>query len=237
VGLDNIDMSACDRRGVVVHPATGANARAVAEYVIAATMMLFRGAYQSRARMVAGEWPRAELQGRETSGKRLGLVGLGGIARLVAARATALGMEVAAYDPFVPADDSVWNDVELVDNLDELLAGADAISLHVPLNDSTRHLINGDSLSTMREGVIIINTSRGGIIDDTALAAAMRSGHVAGAALDVFETEPVTAAAGEMFADLNNVLLTPHIAGLTAESNQRVDDVTVENVHKTLASQ
>ncbi|MFV9673680.1 MAG: NAD(P)-dependent oxidoreductase, partial [Acidimicrobiia bacterium] len=85
VGLDNIDMSACDRRGVVVHPATGANARAVAEYVIAATMMLFRGAYSSRARMVAGEWPRAELQGRETSGKRLGLVGLGGIARLVAA--------------------------------------------------------------------------------------------------------------------------------------------------------
>jgi (S)-sulfolactate dehydrogenase len=237
VGLDNIDMEACSRRGIVVHPATGANARAVAEYVIAAVLMLFRGSFQAHARMANGEWPRGDLQGRETSGKRMGLVGLGGVARLVAVRAAALGMDVSAFDPFLPSDDPVWEDVDLVEDLDHLLADADAISLHVPLTDSTRHLINADSLRTMRSGAIVINTSRGGIIDDAALAAAIRSGHIAGAALDVFETEPLTAAAAEMFADLDNVVLTPHIAGLTAESNQRVSAVTVENVQKTLDSQ
>jgi (S)-sulfolactate dehydrogenase len=143
-------------------------------------------------------------------------------------------MDVAAYDPYVAEDDAAWAHVERFDDLGELLAKIDAISLHVPLTDATRHLINADSLRSMKEGVIVINTSRGGIIDDSALAAAIRSGHVAGAALDVFETEPLTASAGQMFADLDNVVLTPHIAGLTAESNQRVSDVTVENVKKTL---
>jgi (S)-sulfolactate dehydrogenase len=234
VGLDNIDMGACQRRGIAVHPATGANTRAVAEYVIASVMMLFRGAYQARDRMVDGAWPRGALQGRETSGKTLGLVGLGGIARVVAERATAFGMTVAAFDPFLTADDPAWTGVTRVDNLADLLARSDAISLHVPLTDSTRHLINADSLGTMRSGAIVVNTSRGGVVDDAALAAAIRIGHIAGAALDVFETEPLTATAAEMFADLDNVVLTPHIAGLTAESNERVSDVTVENVKKTL---
>jgi (S)-sulfolactate dehydrogenase len=234
VGLDNIDMGECQRRGIAVHPATGANARAVAEYVIASVMMLFRGAYQARDRMVDGAWPRGALQGRETSGKTLGLVGLGGIARLVAERATAFGMTVTAFDPFLTADDPAWTGVTHVDNLADLLARSDAISLHVPLTDSTRHLINADSLGTMRSGAIIVNTSRGGVVDDAALAVAIRNGHIAGAALDVFETEPLTATAAEMFADLDNVVLTPHIAGLTTESNERVSDVTVENVKKTL---
>ena len=234
VGLDNIDMGACQRRGIAVHPATGANTRAVAEYVIASVMMLFRGAYQARDRMVDGAWPRGALQGRETSGKTLGLVGLGGIARVVAERATAFGMTVAAFDPFLTADDPAWTGVTRVDNLADLLARSDAISLHVPLTDSTRHLINADSLGTMRSGAIVVNTSRGGVVDDAALAAAIRNGHIGGAALDVFETEPLTATAAEMFADLDNVVLTPHIAGLTTESNERVSDVTVENVKKTL---
>jgi (S)-sulfolactate dehydrogenase len=234
VGLDNIDMGGCQRRGIAVHPATGANTRAVAEYVIASVMMLFRGAYQARDRMVDGAWPRGALQGRETSGKTLGLVGLGGIARLVAERATAFGMTVAAFDPFLTADDPAWTGVTRVDNLADLLARSDAISLHVPLTDSTRHLINADSLGTMRSGAIVVNTSRGGVVDDAALAAAIRNGQIAGAALDVFETEPLTATAAEMFADLDNVVLTPHIAGLTTESNERVSDVTVENVKKTL---
>jgi (S)-sulfolactate dehydrogenase len=236
VGLDNIDMGACQRRGIAVHPATGANTRAVAEYVIASVMMLFRGAYQARDRMVDGAWPRGALQGRETSGKTLGLVGLGGIARVVAERATAFGMTVAAFDPFLTADDPAWTGVTRVDNLADLLARSDAISLHVPLTDSTRHLINADSLGTMRSGAIVVNTSRGGVVDDAALAAAIRNGQIAGAALDVFETEPLTATAAEMFADLDNVVLTPHIAGLTTESNERVSDVTVENVKKTLDS-
>ena len=236
VGLDNIDMGACQRRGIAVHPATGANTRAVAEYVIASVMMLFRGAYQARDRMVDGAWPRGALQGRETSGKTLGLVGLGGIARLVAERATAFGMTVAAFDPFLTSDDPAWTGVTRVDNLADLLARSDAISLHVPLTDSTRHLINADSLGTMRSGAIVVNTSRGGVVDDAALAAAIRNGHIGGAALDVFETEPLTATAAEMFADLDNVVLTPHIAGLTTESNERVSDLTVENVKKTLGN-
>ncbi len=236
VGLDNIDMGACQRRGIAVHPATGANTRAVAEYVIASVMMLFRGAYQARDRMVDGAWPRGALQGRETSGKTLGLVGLGGIARVVAERATAFGMTVAAFDPFLTADDPAWTGVTRVDNLADLLARSDAISLHVPLTDSTRHLINADSLGTMRSGAIVVNTSRGGVVDDAALAAAIRNGHIGGAALDVFETEPLTATAAEMFADLDNVVLTPHIAGLTTESNERVSDLTVENVKKTLGN-
>ncbi len=237
VGLDNIDLDACRRRGVAVHPATGANAQAVAEYVIAAVLMLFRGAYQGRDRMIDGQWPRADLQGRETSGKVMGLVGLGGIARLVAVRAAALGMSVTAFDPFLAADDPVWMDVARAEDLDQLFADADAVSLHVPLTDSTRHLINTDSLRKMRKGSVVINTSRGGIIDDNALAAAMRSGHISGAALDVFETEPLTAAAAAEFADLDNIVLTPHIAGLTEESNERVSEMTVENVKKTLDSQ
>lgn len=237
VGLDNIDMDACARRSVVVHPATGANARAVAEYVIAAVLMLFRGAYQSQQRMVEGQWPRADLQGRETSGKTLGLVGLGAIARMVAQRATALGMDVAAFDPFVPADDPAWAKVDRIEQLSDLLANADAISLHVPLTDSTRHLLNADSLRSMRRNAVVVNTSRGGIIADSALAAAIREGHIGGAALDVFEVEPLTEAAAEVFADLDNVVLTPHIAGLTAESNRRVSDMTVANVMKTLENE
>jgi (S)-sulfolactate dehydrogenase len=237
VGLDNIDLDACARSGVVVHPATGANARAVAEYVIAAVLLLLRGAYLSHGRMMDGEWPRADLQGRETSGKQMGLVGLGAIARMVADRALALGMEVAAYDPFLDADDQAWAKVRRVEDLGDLLATADVVSLHVPLTDATRHLLNATSLRTMQKGAVVINTSRGGIIDDAALAAAISAGHIAGAALDVFETEPLTAAAAGVFAGVDNVVLTPHIAGLTAESNQRVSEVTVKNVQEVLDNQ
>lgn len=236
VGLDNIDLDACRERGVVVHPATGANALAVAEYVIAALLMLFRGAYQAHDRMLDGSWPRADLQGRETSGKRLALVGLGGIARLVAERAAALGMKVSAVDPFVPADDPVWSNVERFEMIDDLLPGADAVSVHVPLTDGTRHIVNERSLGLLAPGAVVINTARGGIIDDAALAAAIRSGRIAGAALDVFEEEPLTASGAAVFAGLDNVVLTPHIAGLTAESNSRVSDVTVANVLQTLSN-
>ena len=236
VGLDNIDVEACRRRGIAVHPATGANAQAVAEYVIAATMILLRGAYGVPDRVVGGEWPRAELQGREVSGKTMALVGFGGIARMVAKRAGALGMVVAGYDPFLPADHPVWAGVERFGDLAPMLGVADVVSLHVPLTDETRHLLDADSLQQLPIGAVVINTSRGGIVDDQALATAIRGGHLAGAALDVFETEPLTADAGQIFADLDNVVLTPHIAGLTQESNRRVSEVTVENVLNTLAN-
>ncbi len=235
VGLDNIDVNACADRGVAVHPATGANALAVAEYVIAALLMLFRGAYQANNRMVDGSWPRADLQGRETTGKKLALVGLGGIARLVAERASALGMVVSAFDPFVPSDDEVWTTVTRNESIDELLSGADAVSVHVPLTDETRHLLNSTTLGLLAPGAVVVNTARGGIVDDAALAEAIKSGQLSGAALDVFEEEPLTEVGAAMFVGIDNLILTPHIAGLTAESNSRVSDVTVANVLQTLS--
>ena len=237
VGLDNIDLAACEQRGVAVHPATGANAQAVAEYVVAAIFLLFRGAFLSSARLIDGEWPRGDLQGREIAGKRLGLIGYGTIARMVSARAWDLGMQVAAYDPYLPADDPAWETADRVTELDDLLAEADAVSLHVPLTDDTRHLLDVAALMMLPKGAIVINTARGGIVDDVALAAAVRSGHLAGAALDVFENEPLSTEDGQIFAGLDNVVLTPHIAGLTKESNARVSDMTVQNVLQTLNDQ
>ena len=234
VGLDNIDLDVCRRRDIAVHPATGANAEAVAEYVIAVTMMLLRGAYGAGDRLVRGEWPRGELQGRESIFTCMIFVGFGGIARMVAERAAALGMTVAGYDPFLSADDPVWAGAGRFENIASMLNVADVVSLQVASVSQAKHLLDEDSLRQLPAGAVVINTSRGGIVDDRALAAAIRSGHLAGAALDVFETEPLTSAAGHVFADLDNVVLTPHIAGLTQESNRRVSEVTVKNVLNTL---
>lgn len=217
VGLDNIDVAACQSKGISVFPATGANNLSVAEYVITAALMLVRGAYLSQSAMIAGEWPRQALMGQEIGGKTIGLIGYGGIAREVASRAMALGMHVIAYDPFVEGDE--------MRPLDILLAEADVISLHVPLIDATRHMINTKTLAKMKRGAVVINAARGGVIDDAALAVDLRSGHLGGAALDVFETEPMTAATGAMFAGLKNVVLTPHIAGVTDQSNERVSEM------------
>lgn len=234
VGLDNIDVAACERRGVSVWPAGGANAAAVAEYVITALLMLFRGAFTATDRVAAGEWPRTELSGREIAGKRLGLVGFGGIARLVAEKASALGMEVAAYDPLVESADAAWGLAIRRPTLDELLAQSDAVSLHVPLAAGTRNLLDAAALGRLPTDAIVINTSRGGILDEEALVAALREGRLAGAALDVFSVEPVDAAAGSRFRDVPNLLLTPHIAGVTDESNQRVSAVTAAAVRRAL---
>ena len=233
VGLDNIDMAVCKARGIAVYPATGANDLAVAEYVIAAAMMLLRGAYLSSAEVAAGAWPRNRLMGREVSGKRLGLVGFGAIARETAGRAVALGMSVAAHDPYVPADSSHWTGVERLD-LADLLASSDVVSLHVPLTPETRGLIDGAALARMKRDAVLINAARGGIVDEPALAAALREGRLAGAALDVFEQEPLGAEQGARFAGLANVILTPHIAGVTVESNVRVSRLTAENVLRHL---
>ena len=236
VGLDNIDLDACKRRGVVVHPATGANAQAVAEYVVAALLILFRGAYAANDAMLAGRWPRADLQGRETSGKTLALIGFGGIARMVAARAVALGVEVFAYDPYLPATDPAWEGIVRIDGIPELLTGKDAVSVHVPLNEETRHVLDAESLRLLAPGAIVINTSRGGVVDDAALAAAIQDGRLGGAALDVFEDEPLSEEGALIFRGLDNIVLTPHIAGLTAESNERVSEMTVANVLQTLTN-
>lgn len=233
VGLDNIDLAACKARNVVVCPATGANDVAVAEYAITAALILLRGVWSASDRMVAGEWPRTDLMGREMSGKRLGLIGFGSIARQVAARAAALGMPVSAFDPYLAADDPAWSDVHSA-TLADLAADCDVISIHVPLTEETRHLIGVEFIGRMRAGAILINTARGGVVDESALIEALREGRLGGAALDVFESEPLDGESGAAFAGVPNVLLTPHIAGITEEANQRVSLVTAQNVLKHL---
>lgn len=228
VGLDNIDMAACDARAVAVYPATGANDASVAEYVITASMMLLRGAYLGSDQVRNGAWPRQSMMGAELGGRCLGLVGYGAIARETAARARALGMRIAAFDPHLPADHPAWVGADRLE-LNELLAVADIVSLHTPLTDETRHLINGEALSRMKRSAIVINAARGGIVDETALTDALSQGALAGAALDVFETEPMTEMSGAKFAGLN-VLLTPHIAGVTTDSNIRVSHLIADKV-------
>jgi (S)-sulfolactate dehydrogenase len=235
VGLDNIDMDACAARGIAVHPASGANDLSVAEYVITNAMVLLRGAYLSTGDVVAGEWPRGRLMGREISGKTLGLVGYGAIARETAIRASALGMNIIGFDPFLEAGDARWGATEKV-TLAELLSRADVVSLHVPLSDETRNLIDEAALNAMKSDAILINAARGGVVNEDALAAALKRGHLGGAALDVFDSEPLSKQAGEKFSGIANLILTPHIAGVTDESNIRVSQVTVANVLAELQS-
>ena len=171
VGLDNIDLEACERRGVSVHPATGANTLSVVEYVIGAALALVRGAFASNRAMLAGEWPRGALgKGGEIAGRTMGLVGYGGIARAVRERAEALGMRVVWYDPMVEGGVA----------LDALLAEADVVSLHVPLTDGTRGMIGAAALARMKPGAVLVNTARGGVVDEEALADALRAGRLGG---------------------------------------------------------
>jgi len=234
VGLDNIDVPACEARGMAVIPATGANALSVAEYVITSAMLLLRGAYQHTAAVAAGQWPRAALSnGRETAGKTLGLIGFGSIGQLTAKLARGLGMEVIAFDAMMDEDHPAYAAVGVRPaGLDELIASADVVSLHVPLVDSTRNLFDARRIAAMKRGAVLINTARGGIIDEAALAAALRGGHLGGAAIDVFGSEPLPASAH--FTDCQNLLLTPHIAGVSAESNERVSFVIADKVLEAL---
>ncbi|MDH3262271.1 MAG: hydroxyacid dehydrogenase [Acidimicrobiia bacterium] len=234
VGLDNIDMEACSVAGVVVVPAVGGNAVSVAEYVIGAMLMLVRGVFTMTGSMIAGEWPRqGHAFGRELKGMTLGLVGFGSIARQVAARAAAFEMRIVAHDPFIPSDSPAWQAVERVE-LDELLAEADVVSLHTPLTEQTANLIDWSALEKMRSSALLINTSRGGTVDEAALAGALRNGIIGGAALDVFASEPLRSEGAATFTGLTNLILTPHIAGNTYESVDRVARMIVAAVLEVL---
>lgn len=234
VGLDNIDVTACEARGMQVIPATGANALAVAEYVIGTAMVLLRGVYLSSETIASGQWPRAALSnGREISGTCLGLVGFGGIGRLTAKLAQCLGMTVIAHDPMLAPGSPVWQEtgVQRV-SLDQLINQADVISLHVPLTPGTANLLSVERIAQMKRGAIVINTSRGGIADEAAVAAALREGRLGGAAFDVFEPEPL--GAGTAWEGCPNAILTPHVAGVTAESNVRVSTLIAAAVARAL---
>ncbi len=233
VGLDNIDRETCRERGIAVIPATGANNTAVAEYVLAGLLILARDCYCGTSAVAAGAWPRERMVGGEISGKTLGLVGFGGIARDVAVRARACGMRVIAYDPFLAVDAPGWKNLGVEPaGLDALLSQADAVSLHVPLTPDTRGLFDAGRLARMKQGAVLINTARGGIVEEAALADALRSGRLSGAMIDVFEEEPLPA--GSPLADAPNCLLTPHIAGVTRESNIRVSAVVARKVAECL---
>jgi (S)-sulfolactate dehydrogenase len=234
VGLDNIDLAACKERGVQVIPATGANARAVAEYVIATSLMLLRGAYLSSAAVAQGQWPRTALSaGREVAGSTMAVIGFGGIGQLVAQLARALGMQVVGFDAHIPADAACWQETGAqCMSLDDALRCADVVSVHVPLVESTCNLIGAAQLSMLKPHAVVINTSRGGVIDESTLAEALQQGRIGGAALDVFADEPLKA--GSPLAAAPNLILTPHIAGLTVQSNERVSSLVASRVMHAL---
>ena len=235
VGVERIDLDACKARGVVVCPARGANAIAVAEYVIAALFILLRGVFHATERVVRGDWPRQRMIGRELGVRRLGIVGFGDIGRHVARRAGALGVGLVAHDPYLHEEHPAWRElgVERTD-LDRLLAECDAVTLHVPLTDDTRRLIDARALARMKPDAVLVNTSRGGVVDEAALIDALRAGRLGGAMLDVFEEEPLRAETGAKFAGVPNLILTPHIAGITETSHRWLSVLTVNNVLEVL---
>lgn len=233
VGLDNVDVEACERHGVVVCPATGSNNVSVAEYAICAMMMLLRGSFYSKVDVLAGKWPRNENVGLEARGRTLGLLGYGMIGQSAARMAQGLEIEVIAYDPHVPADAEGWKFAESV-SFEDLLARSDILSVHTPLLPETRNLIDAKAMNQMKKGALLVNTARGGIINEDDLIAALKSGQIGGAALDVFVDEPLSKEDAAKFADVPNLIMTPHISGVTEESSSAISRITVDNVLRVL---
>jgi (S)-sulfolactate dehydrogenase len=234
VGLDNIDVAGCEARGMRVIPASGANALSVAEYVIASAMMLLRGAYTSTPAVAAGQWPRVPLsEGRETAGQTLGIIGFGAIGQTTARLAQALGMKAIAFDAMLVPGAPVFAQTGVTSTpLDELVATADVVSLHVPLVDTTRGLFNAARIAAMKPGAILVNTSRGHIVDLQAVVDALRAGRLGGAAIDVFDVEPLQAS--PMLQDCPGLLLTPHVSGLSLQANERVSFMIAEKILESL---
>jgi D-3-phosphoglycerate dehydrogenase / 2-oxoglutarate reductase len=219
VGVDNIDVAACTERGVAVMNARAGNTISAAELTFALLLAAVRRIPAADASMRAGEWDRKRFTGAELYGKTLGLVGVGRIGGEVARRARAFGMDVVAYDPYVTEDRATQLDVRL-QPLDAVIAGADVLSLHVPLTDATAGLIGAAQLARMRPGAIIVNAARGGVLDEAALLAALDAGTIAGAALDVFAEEPLPA--DHPLRAHPRLVLTPHLGAATAEAQQNV---------------
>jgi D-3-phosphoglycerate dehydrogenase len=225
VGLDNIDLDAARELGVGVVNTPQATTLAVAEHALGLLLALARGIPRADVSMKAGEWIKKELEGVELSGKTLGIVGVGNIGAALASRAAALGMRVTGYDPFLSQDAIRRRGAEAV-TLDELYAGADFISLHVPLTGETRGMLGEQALAKMKPGVRIVCTARGGLIDEAALLQALERGQVAGAALDVFAEEPPGAT---RLVRHPRVIATPHVAAQTVEAQQRAAvDIAME---------
>jgi D-3-phosphoglycerate dehydrogenase len=231
VGIDNIDVEAATHRGVLVMNTPGGNSVSVAEHTLALMLALARSVPQSNASIHAGRWEKSSASGTELRGKTLGLVGFGRVGTEVARRVRALEMEVLAHDPYVTPAAAHELEVELVP-LDELLRRSDVISLHTSLSPATEKMINAASLAKMKRGARLINCARGELIDEAALAEALRSGQLAGAAVDTFAVEPPK---NSPLIGLPNLIATPHIAGSTAEAQEEVGTAIAQQVRDYLA--
>ncbi|WP_299816685.1 phosphoglycerate dehydrogenase [uncultured Jannaschia sp.] len=218
IGTDNVDKEAASRRGVIVMNTPYGNMITTAEHAIALMFAVARQIPEANASTHAGKWEKSRFMGVELTGKTLGVVGAGNIGGIVCQKAVGLGMKVVAYDPFLSEDRAAKLGVEKVD-LDTLLARADVITLHVPLTEQTRNILSAENIAKTKKGVRIVNCARGGLVDEAALAQALRSGHVAGAAFDVFAEEPATAS--PLF-NLPGVVVTPHLGAATTEAQENV---------------
>ena len=218
IGVDNIDVQAATRRGILVMNTARENAVAAAEHTIAMMLAMSRNIPQANTSTKSGKWEKGKFMGVELYGKTLGIIGIGNIGSLVAERAQGMKMDVIAYDPYIPADAAVQKGIPLV-TLDDLLGQSDFISIHTPLTEETRNLIDAKAFKRIKKGVMIINCARGGIINEGALLHGLKSGKVSGAALDVFEREP--AQENPLF-ELDNVVCTPHIGAFTNEAQENV---------------
>src|SRR5437763_64233 len=232
VGVDNVDVEAATRRGVVVLNAPGGNTVSTAEHAFSLLLCVARKIPQADASLRGKKWSRKDFEGVELYNKTLGVIGMGRIGSELSRRAIAFGMRVVAYDPYLSVARARSLQVELVEELDDLLANADFISLHTPLTNETRHLLDATRISKTKRGVRIINCARGGLIDETALAAALQDRHVAAAALDVFEIEPLPDESPLRVAP--NLILTPHLGASTAEAQESVGIEIAQSVRAAL---
>ena len=219
VGVDNVDLAAATDRGVAVYNAPSGNTIAATELTMALLLSLIRKIPAADSSVREGRWDRAKFKGNELKGRTLGLIGAGRIGGEVAIRCQAFGMDVVIYDPYLSEGRAVELGAQLV-SLDSVLEHADVISIHVPLTDETRGLVGAEILKRMKDHVLIVNASRGGVIDEDALSEALNAGEIAGAALDVYETEPLPA--DSPLRDAPNLVLTPHIGASTAEAQVAV---------------
>ena len=227
VGLDNIDTEFCKSKNIHVQPATGMNADSVAEYVISSSMSLIKKIPMFHNGTVNGNWPRTTIKSAEINEKYIGIVGFGTIGRKVADYSLKNGLNVLAYDPYIKKLDDNEKNYKL-SSLENVFKDADIISLHLPLTEETKNLINKSSFSKMQKQPIIINTSRGSVVNENDLIDAYDQNLISGFALDVFENEPIKKDLYERITSEMNCILTPHISGVTTESNIRVSNFIVK---------
>ena len=229
VGLDNIDTEFCKNKNIHVQPATGMNADSVAEYVVSSSMSLIKKIPMFHNGTIKGEWPRTTIRSAEINQKFLGIIGYGTIGKKVAKFCSKNGLKILAYDPYINEINDKEIDAKL-SNLNEIYEKSDIISIHLPLTDETKNMINKSSFSKMKNNPIIINTSRGGIINENDLIDAYHEKIISGFALDVFENEPIESKFYNKIVPGMNCILTPHISGVTTESNIRVSDFIVKKI-------